>query len=140
MKSLLLLALLLLSACLVSERYRITEQDLHGSGLTLPATRIKHQAQVQIHRETMVLNSYDPRTSEIRAGRKSSRLLAGHLLTWIGTAISLTGNALFIAYYGQNNAQYYAGIGLTASAEPLMITGTILWILALRLHPAEAGP
>jgi hypothetical protein len=133
-----LLLVMCLAGCMVSERYII---PVAATGPLIPATRVKRPAQVQIYADTIDRSSMkpqaDPSLVEVRAGRKSPKLLAGHLLTWIGTAISLTGNALFIAYYGQNNAEYYSGIGLTASAEPLMIVGTILWILALREHPAE---
>jgi hypothetical protein len=133
-----LLLVLCLSGCVVSEKYMIAAGDLQSTGI-IPAERVKHPAQVQIFGDTIDRRSAKPMGDrvQVRAGRKSQKLLAGHLLTWIGTAISLTGNALFIAYYGQDNPQYYSGIGLTASAEPLMIVGTILWILALREHPAE---
>src|SRR5207244_1442587 len=64
---------------------------------------------------------------EVVARAPSKLVLAGSLLTWIGTAISLTGTVLFIAYRDGGD-KYWAGIGLAVSAEAVMWTGTGLWI------------
>jgi hypothetical protein len=33
-----------------------------------------------------------------------------------------------------------AGYAMAVSAEPLMITGTVLWIIGLMKHPQEVAP
>lgn len=65
----------------------------------------------------------------------SPKISAGAALTWIGTGISLVGTVLVaVGKIQDNNPLFYAG-GITAlAAEPLMWTGTGLWI-AGALHP-----
>lgn len=74
--------------------------------------------------------------------RGINRLItAGSILTWVGTAISLAGTAIVAVGKLQDNTPlFYAG-GITAlAAEPLMWTGTGLWIGGAMRLPFEVRP
>lgn len=68
----------------------------------------------------------------------SPKITAGAALTWIGTAISLVGTVLVaVGKIQDNSTLFYAG-GISAlAAEPLMWTGTGLWIAGALRPPFE---
>jgi hypothetical protein len=80
----------------------------------------------------------------VQARAKNPMVTAGAVLTWVGTALSLIGTGVFIAGKVQGNNSLYYGGGIAAiSAEPLMWTGTILWLLGAVRKPYEvrvSGP
>jgi len=145
---------LTLSGCFVGQRYAVSAAELararalspaERAALSVPAERLKHPAHVHIHADAIrydLLPAPAPpttggQTGVVTAGRHSRKLLTAHLLTWIGSAISIAGTVLFLVNLDQKDATFYSGVGLAATAEPLMIAGTVLWIQALKTTPAE---
>jgi hypothetical protein len=51
---------------------------------------------------------------------------AGTALTVVGSAMSVTGTVL---YFTTDGDARWTGAGLAAAAEPLMIAGTVLWVV-----------
>ncbi len=138
--------LIFLCSCTMTDRYVISAQSANTvaqtpnrESLAVPATT-KKGTPVFVRGSTIDLHS--SRSSgdslEVVARAPSRYVLAGSLLTWIGTAISLTGTVLFIAY--RSGDPYWAGIGLAVSAEAVMWTGTGLWIYGAGHHPQEVPP
>lgn len=68
-------------------------------------------------------------------------ITAGSILTWIGTAVSLAGTVMVAVGKVQDSTPlFYAG-GISAlAAEPIMWTGTGLWIAGAMRRPSEAPP
>jgi hypothetical protein len=58
-------------------------------------------------------------------------------MVWIGTAISLAGTVIAIAGSGDLR---FAGEITALSAEPIMLTGTGLWIAGAARRPFEVPP
>jgi hypothetical protein len=67
----------------------------------------------------------------------SDTVTQGSALTWVGTPISVAGTLMIILGSGAIKG---AGYAMAVSAEPLMITGTVLWIIGLMKHPQEVAP
>ena len=78
-----------------------------------------------------------PGPSRVEARSLNRLIAAGSALTWIGTAISLAGTVVFAA--GGDALRLPGGL-IALSAEPLMWTGTALWIVGALGHPAEVPP
>ncbi len=139
--------LLLLSGCYVPHRYVIDAGDFERVRVTPPevvnATRVKDGKAVHLRASTLLLDTAEPQATTpatpprivIKSRAKSQMLLAGHLLTWIGSAISITGTLLYLI--PSTDTLKTTGLILAPSAEPLMITGTVLWVLSLIRHPQE---
>jgi hypothetical protein len=132
--------------CTMSDRYLITQptattlaQTSDLQNLAVPATTKKGKP-VFVRGSTIDLQSAKPSGAgvEVVARAPSKFVLAGSLLTWIGTAISVTGTVLFIAYHSGD--PYWAGIGMAVSAEAVMWTGTGLWIYGAGHNPQEVPP
>ena len=130
---------MLLSGCMVPHKYFVDEKDL--GLLPIPAVRIKDGAHVRLRTDTIDLTSTvrpasGPLTVVARA--KSRMVTAGSLMTFIGSAISIAGTIVFFVGYSRNDATLMkAGYISAPSAEPIMITGTVLWVLGARSHPQE---
>ena len=68
-------------------------------------------------------------------------ITAGSILTWIGTAVSLAGTVMVAVGKVQDSTPlFYAG-GISAlAAEPIMWTGTGLWIAGAMRRPYAVPP
>ncbi|MBL9044909.1 MAG: hypothetical protein JNM83_25095 [Myxococcales bacterium] len=78
----------------------------------------------------------------LQARHTPNRMItAGSVLTWIGTAVSLAGTVMVAVGKVQDSTPlFYAG-GISAlAAEPIMWTGTGLWIAGAMRRPSEAPP
>ena len=138
--------ILFLCSCTMSGRYLITQPAANTlartsdrQNLGVPATTKKGKP-VFVRGSTIDLQTAKPsgESLEVVARAPSKLVLAGSLLTWIGTAISVTGTVLFIAYHSGD--PYWAGIGMAVSAEAVMWTGTGLWIYGAGHNPQEVPP
>lgn len=140
-----LCALALAAGCAVGEPYYVTHADLARArtlppDAPVPAHRVRHHVPTQVRAGTLRLDGavrVDDWKAQVWAGERSPMLTWGHALTWVGTAVSLAGTALFLATQ-TGSTPWVAGIATAAAAEPLMIAGTVLWIRAVRKRPAEA--
>lgn len=135
--------------CTSQERYLIAHTELaaakNASADTAPvavsATRERDRQPVYVklsalQKETLV--PHGDGTFVIVARAKNPMITAGSVLTWIGTAISLLGTSLVaVGKVQENTTLFYLG-GISAlSAEPLMWTGTGLWIAGAMRRPYE---
>ncbi len=134
------------TGCATQERYLVTQAELDSSldgtaRTAIPATREKDRQPVYVkvsalQRQTLV--PHGDGTIQIVARAKNPMLTAGSVLTWIGTAISLTGTVLVAVGRVQDNTSLFYLGGISAlSAEPLMWTGTGLWIAGAMRRPYE---
>ena len=124
----------------VSEATRVQPLTPADRAQTLVAARrAKGGAEVRVRADTIDFAGAKLEGTELRvvSRAKSPMLVAGQVLTWVGTAISITGTLLFLIVPDGN--LHTAGFITAPSAEPLMITGTVLWVLSLLKHPQEAG-
>jgi hypothetical protein len=63
---------------------------------------------------------------------------AGSLLTWVGSAISVAGTIVFAVHHGDfGTLGGVTGASVALAAEPIMLTGTLLWILSGTTHRPE---
>lgn len=134
----LLLALLLATTgCTVGHLYTVEPAALAGAADPLPAVRVKDGASVQLRAADVVRSSAQPDGARLRVKtrRYSPMITAGSILTWIGSAVSVTGTVMFLAT--STGDVHTAGLIIAPSAEPMMITGTVLWIVGLLRHPEE---
>jgi len=140
MRALLLVAL---AGCSVSHPYLVDAADLaqlHDGGI-LCGTRQKDGQRACVRGETVVRDSARPQPDgKVRVISKthSDTTTMGSALTWLGTPISVAGTLLIIL--GSGSAMKGAGYAMALSAEPVMITGTVLWCLGLLKHPQEIAP
>jgi hypothetical protein len=135
MKSLILC--LLLAGCVTSREYVVETIETDGP---LIATRVKDGRPVILKNETIdwaTAREVDSGHKRVTAKALNKRLIAGSVLTWVGTAISIAGTAMLVATWNNHNDLYTTGWVLAPSAEPIMIAGTVLWILALKHPPME---
>lgn len=72
---------------------------------------------------------------DFTTGRYNPMATAGVVMTWVGTAISAAGTAMFFAT--SSGPIRLAGAILAGTAEPIMLTGTGLWIGGLARPPDE---
>jgi hypothetical protein len=137
--------IILLCNCIITDRYLI-DADVARRAQALPASTDTPIVATRQGKPVLVRSSTldfrDARASgnsvEVKARAKSPMMTAGSALTWIGTAISVAGTALFFAY--SDGDKHWAGAGLALSAEAVMWTGTALWIVAAGKHPQEVAP
>ena len=136
------------SGCASQERYLVTRQELDASldGAAHPAiaaTRQKDRQPVYVKVSTLQRQTLVPHgdgTFQIVARAKNPMITAGSVLTWIGTAISLVGTTLVAVGKVQDNTLLFYVGGISAlSAEPLMWTGTGLWIAGAMRRPYETS-
>jgi hypothetical protein len=131
---------LALAACTISDQYLVERSALHARPPILDARRAKNHKPVRLYASAIrpeTLTPVDDTTVRLTAAAKSRLLPAAHVLTWVGSAMSIAGGILFFASQDGTDAKL-AGWILSPAAEPVMITGTILWILALKRPPQEA--
>ncbi|HEY7955173.1 MAG TPA: hypothetical protein VII38_07760 [Polyangia bacterium] len=72
--------------------------------------------------------------STTRSAYQRPMVKAGIALTAIGSAISIAGTIL---YFSTSGDPHTTGLILAPSAEPLMITGTVLWVVGLIRAPHD---
>lgn len=139
------LVTLLASGCFSSTQYRVDADtaarvtqlsDDEARAQTVPAIKVKKNRAVKLHAEDVkrgLIRSGG--TLDFTTGRYNPMATAGVVMTWVGTAISAAGTAMFFATSG--GAVHLAGAILAGSAEPIMLTGTGLWIGGLARPPDE---
>ncbi|HMY60045.1 MAG TPA: hypothetical protein PK472_17405 [Pseudomonadota bacterium] len=153
------LSLLFSVGCVSSERYILDrtaaeqlapnvvppDERMSPQGLDyVAAVREKDRRPVFVKTSALrkdTLTPLSPDSFRIEARGYNRLVTAGSILTWVGTAVSLAGTVIVaVAKREDNTPLFYAG-GITAlAAEPMMWTGTGLWIYgALRL-PFEKNP
>jgi hypothetical protein len=144
-----LCAVLLLSACTVGDRYVLAPQT--WSAVTrLPRVERWHVAaparrQVDAQPVNVRASELSEREAVVRSDGQvavpsrshSRRIVVGSTLVWIGTPLSIAGLLMTILGHGSHIDVRWAGIPLAASAEPIMIAGTVLWVQGARAHPQE---
>jgi hypothetical protein len=139
---------LLLAGCLTGDHYYVAQTALDAADRLSPDERA-HTALPARERKTgktafVRSSTIDERGAvengevAIRARAPSRMILAGSILTWVGSAISIGGTLMWLLT--SKGPVYDAGIGLTASAEPIMIAGTVLWIVGGLRHPETVAP
>lgn len=141
--------------CVSHERYHISRSELvavaqartqgnadENAPDSVPAVRVKDQKPVRVRTSAL---RFDPmRLPEteivsIEARALNRMVTAGSVLTWIGTAISLVGTGIVVAGRLRGDDGLFAIGGVMAlSAEPIMWTGTGLWIGGALRRPYEA--
>jgi hypothetical protein len=133
-----LVAALLLAGCTVGHAYTVDRAALASGIDPIPAVRIQDGAAVRVHAADIDRSSLrvDGERPTVKTRRYSPMVTAGSVLTWIGSAISIAGTTMFLAT--NTGDVHLAGLILAPSAEPLMIAGTVLWIVGLIRHPEEA--
>ena len=139
---------LLAVGCSVGDRYLIasdhftalqimtpTERDRHA----VPAHRIKNGQVAFVRANSFSLQEGQPRTEgqvAIPTRLPSRRIKVGNALVWVGTPLSIA--ALLMVILG-HDAVRWSGIALAATAEPVMIAGTVLWVQGANAHPQEVA-
>lgn len=140
MRAVALALALLTTACTVNHAYVVDPAALAAPGEFVPARRVKGGAPVEVRASSIdrvTAQAQPDGTTRVVARAKSRMLDAGVALTLIGSALSIAGAAVFFSGLESRDARYTTGLVIAPSAEPIMIVGTALWILALRRHPQE---
>ncbi len=133
------LTALVAAACTVERSYLIdpaTGAQLVQPGApaaSIPAVRERDHVAVRL--DPSAISASVVRGARVVARGRSRLVAAGIPLTFVGTAVSLVGTALFFAV--PSGGVHTLGLALTPSAEPLMIAGTVLWIVGLNRPPFE---
>ena len=135
-----------LCACSVGDRYVVQPEMLESIRALSPAEREHtaapahraHQGEAaEVRASAFVLAEAAPRadgTVVIPTRLPSRRLVLANALVWAGTPPSIAGLLMIILGRG---AVRWSGIALAAAAEPVMISGTVLWVKAANAHPQE---
>jgi hypothetical protein len=135
------LALIVLCSCTVPNAYLVAPEDAAPKFAPVNAVRFKDNRAVVIRGETIdPLGAIPQPDGRVRvvSRAKSRKLTAGVLMTFIGSAISIAGTIVFFVGNARNDSTLMqAGYIAAPSAEPIMITGTVLWVLGARSHPQE---
>jgi len=135
------------TACSVRNDYTVHAGDVRTAraearpGATVPALRFDGAKPVQLRLDAVPpgVEAGPSETVRVQTRTYSPMVTAGSALTWVGTVISLAGT---IAYFSTSDAQHdvhLAAAIVAASAEPIMLAGTGLWIGGSLAHPSEAG-
>lgn len=107
----------------------------------IPARRAADGQSAHVRLRALDLSSstsVDLNTVRVLARARNPLVTAGSVLTWIGTAISLGGTFVAVAGKGRGDDGLFLIGGITAlAAEPLMLTGTGLWIAGANRRPYE---
>jgi hypothetical protein len=140
---------LLLSACTVGDRY-VLAPETWSAVTALPKPERWHTAApARRQMGDVIANVRVSELSEREAivrpdgevavpSRSYSRkILIGSTLVWIGTPLSIAGLLMTILGHGHTIDVRWAGIPIAAGAEPIMISGTVLWVQGARAHPQE---
>ena len=152
----LLASLVLLAACYTHEHYLIESSSLtealkqsqgERDRTLLPARRKESGKAVKLRLATLDplgLQSLPPSRegyTEVSSHTLNKLVTAGSALTWVGSAISIAGTLAF-ALLGANlhDQNALAGASTALAAEPIMLTGTILWILGQTTYRPEEAP
>lgn len=128
------------AGCTVNHAYLVEPAALSASTELIPARRVKGGDAVAVRAACLDRATAQPQadgTTRVVSRAKSRMLDAGIALTLVGSALSIAGAVVFFSGLESRDARYTTGLVLAPSAEPLMIAGTVLWILALRRHPQE---
>jgi hypothetical protein len=136
--------IMLYCGCVTTEKYLISGDSLRRlqampvaerASLAVPATR--QGKPVLVRGSTLQIDdaSRSENSLEVKSRAPNRMMTAGSALTWIGTAISVAGTVLFLAF--SDFDRHWAGAGLALSAEAVMWTGTGLWIAGAGRHPQE---
>lgn len=146
----LLLALQALTGCYSHERYLLDTATLAGaqrlsaadrSRAILPAHRVENDKAVHVRLSTLQLDQakpFDNTHVAVPSHTLNKMVTAGSIMTWTGSAISVAGTIAFAIFGGNIHHQDALTAGLVAlSAEPIMLTGTVLWILGQTSHRPE---
>jgi hypothetical protein len=129
-----------LSGCMVRHDYLVRDEQLSSGAPVIPAQRVKGGDAVELDAQTLTTRTpLGDGTTRVTSAKRSRMVDAGIWLTWIGSGISIVGSGLFFAGLGSRDARYDVGLVMAPSAEPLMIAGTVLWVLGLKRHPQEVG-
>jgi len=157
-------ALLVVGAgCVSHERYLIRRSDLvavaeqRAAGNTegklpdsvadsvadsVPAVRKQDHKPVRVRASALrydVARLPDTEIVSLEARAINRMVTAGSVLTWVGTAISLLGTGLVAAgKLRSDDRLFIVGGAMALSAEPIMWTGTGLWIGGALRRPYEA--
>ena len=135
-----------LCACSVGDRYVIAPETLASmqslpvarqGRIIAPAQRAKDGRPANVRVSAFVLSAASPRYDgqiQIPTRMTSHRLKIANALVWTGTPPSIAGLLMIILGRG---AVRWSGVALAAAAEPVMITGTVLWVKAANAHPQE---
>ena len=135
-----------LCACSVGERYVVAPETLASiQALSMeqrehtaaPAQRAKDRRFATVRASTFALAEAKPDIDGqvlMQTRMPSHRLKLANALVWAGTPPSIAGLLMIIIGRG---AVRWSGLALAAAAEPVMITGTVLWVKAANAHPQE---
>jgi hypothetical protein len=132
---------LLLAGCVTTREYVVDGAALSAGAAEVPGVRAKDGRPVHVKGWTIdraTASDAGGGSVRVKARAYNRKLVAGSVLTWIGSAISIAGTALLVATWNSGGPGYTAGWVLAPSAEPIMIAGTVLWILALKHPPMES--
>lgn len=139
-----------LVGCYSHDSYLLTREQVDAAAqepaAAIQAERVSDHKRVWVKTEALrqAASSASPQPASdlvsVSLRAYSPKISAGAALTWIGTGISLVGTVLVVVGKIQdNNPIFYAG-GITAlAAEPLMWTGTGLWIAGALRPPFETA-
>jgi hypothetical protein len=139
-----LMLALLLSGCLVGQRYRVARGTWDALIRLAPEERAR--VAVAARREpsgpaiwvrgSSLLPGPADSGPEVRvaARRYSGMVTAGSILTWVGSAVSVAGSVL---YFTAGGGWRVAGAAMAGAAEPVMMTGTVLWVVGGLKHADE---
>jgi hypothetical protein len=143
------------AGCVSHERYLISRSELvavaeqraagnadESRSNSVPAVRQRDHKPVRVRKSALrydVTRLPDTELVSIEARALNRMVTAGSVLTWIGTAISLIGTGLVAAgKLRGDDGMFVIGGALAIGAEPIMWTGTGLWIGGALRRPYEA--
>ena len=145
-----LVVTLFLGGCITHGGYRVTRADLDARTPTLPATR-DEGVPVQLVRAAIdpvdllppqaLPGAIAPPASDgrvhVSASARNRTVAAGVVLTLVGSLLSVVGTSTWLALRGGPHGDVADGFfAVELAGEPLMVAGTVLWILGL-VHPAQ---
>ena len=140
----------LLLGCVSHERYTVsraelvTVAELRAQGRAPQAIAALREQDGKAAAVRLSALRYDPNRLpntelvSVEARAKNRLVTAGSVFTWVGTAISLFGTGLFAAgRLRSDDGLFLIGAVMSLSAEPIMWTGTGLWIGGALRRPYE---
>jgi len=136
-----LVLVLALAGCVTSREYVVDGAALSSGAQLLPGVRARDGRAVSVQAWTVDrASAADAGQGQVRVRARAfnRKLVAGSVLTWVGSAISIAGTAMLVATWNSGGPLYTTGWVMAPTAEPIMIAGTVLWILALKHPPMEA--
>lgn len=139
------------TGCTIRDRYLIDRTALvslaalpeaEREGRKVPAVREQDGKRTLLRGDRIPLAPSAWVTDPVSVGTRvpAPMITAGAVLTVIGSILSIAGTSAWLATRNSGHDDVSNGmLGVSIAAEPIMLSGTLLWVFGTLAHPTEVA-